>query len=118
MHESLQGATFHLEHVIPLCKGGSSDLGNLVLACPGCNLHKADRIAATDPATGEDVRLFHSLRQAWPEHFRFKSYQIEGLTAVGRATVDALTLNHDRRQRIRQVEEAFGLYPPGLSPRV
>jgi hypothetical protein len=118
MHESLQGATFHLEHVIPLCKGGSSDLGNLVLACPGCNLHKADRIAATDPATGEDVRLFHPLRQAWPEHFRFKSYQIEGLTAVGRATVDALNLNHDRRQRIRQVEEAFGLYPPGLSPRV
>ena len=116
MHESLQGATFHLEHVIPLCRGGGSDLENLVLACPGCNLHKAGRITATDPATGEEMRLFHPLRQPWPEHFRFEGYQIEGLTAVGRATVEVLNLNHFRRQRIREVEEAFGLYPPGLSP--
>jgi 5-methylcytosine-specific restriction endonuclease McrA len=43
MHESLQGATFHIEHVIPQSKGGKSSLENLTLACPGCNLHKADR---------------------------------------------------------------------------
>ncbi len=112
MHESLQGAAFHVEHVIPQRKGGRSDLQNLALACPGCNLHKASRITAVDPATGEDVRLFHPLRQVWSEHFRFKGYQIEGLTPVGRATVDALNLNHARRQRIREVEAAFGLYPP------
>jgi len=97
-------------------QGRGSDLENLVLACPGCNLHKAGKITATDPATGEDVRLFHPLRQRWPEHFRFKGYQIEGLTAVGRATVAALSLNHSRRHRIREVEGVFGLYPPRLSP--
>jgi hypothetical protein len=70
------------------------------------------RIAAIDPATGEDVPLFHPIRQLWPQHFRLKGYQIKGLTAVGRATVEALNLNHSRRQRIREVEEAFGLYPP------
>ena len=43
-HESHQGATFHIEHIIPQCKGGVSDLENLALACPGCNLHKAGRI--------------------------------------------------------------------------
>jgi hypothetical protein len=112
MHESLQGATFHVEHVIPQSKGGGSDLENLVLACPGCNLHKASRITATDPETGEETQLFHPLEQLWPEHFRFKGYQMEGLTAVGRATVSTLNLNHSRRQRIREVEEAFGLYPP------
>jgi hypothetical protein len=112
MHEILQGATFHIEHVIPQCKGGGSDLENLALACPGCNLRKASRIAAIDPATGEEVHLFHPVRQLWWEHFRFNGYEIEGLTAVGRATVDALNLNHARRQRIREVEEAFGLYPP------
>jgi hypothetical protein len=37
---------------------------------------------------------------------------MEGYTAVGRATVAMLDLNHFRRQRIRQVEEALGLYPP------
>ena len=61
MHESLQGATFHMEHVIPQCKGGSSDLENLVLACPGCNLHKASRLTATDPETGKEVQLFHPI---------------------------------------------------------
>jgi HNH endonuclease len=110
MHESLQGATFHIEHVIPQCKGGGSDLENLVLACPGCNLHKASRITAVDPETGEETQLFHPIKQRWPEHFRFKGYPMEGLTAVGRATVAALNLNHSRRQRIREVEEAFGLY--------
>ena len=112
MHESLQGATFHVEHIIPQCQGGRSDLENLVLACPGCNLHKASRITAIDPATGEYVRLFHPIRQLWSDHFRFNGYQIEGLTAEGRATVEALNLNHARRQRIREVEEAFGLHPP------
>jgi hypothetical protein len=37
---------------------------------------------------------------------------MEGLTASGRASVVLLDLNHFRRQRIRQVEETFGLYPP------
>jgi hypothetical protein len=112
MHESLQGATFHVEHIIPQCKGGGSDPENLALACPGCNLHKAGRITEIDPATGEYVRLFHPILQLWSEHFRFNGYQIEGLTAVGRASVEALNVNHSRRQRIREVEEAFGLYPP------
>ena len=112
MHESLQGATFHVEHIIPHCQGGRSELENLALACPGCNLHKASRITAIDPATGEEVRLFHPVRQRWAEHFRFRRHRVEGLTAVGRATVDALLLNHSRRQRIRQVEQAFGLFPP------
>jgi hypothetical protein len=112
MHESLQGATFHIEHVVPQCKGGSSDLENLALACPGCNLRKAGRITAIDPVTGAEVGLFHPIRQVWTEHFRLKGYLIEGLTAVGRATVESLDLNHARRQRIRRVEETFGLYPP------
>ena len=112
MHESLQGATFHIEHIIPHCRGGRSDLGNLALACPGCNLHKGSRITAFDPVTGESVQLFHPILQLWSDHFRFNGYQIEGLTAVGRATIEALNLNHSRRQRIREVEEAFGLFPP------
>jgi hypothetical protein len=112
MHESLQGATFHVEHIIPRSKGGASDLENLALACPGCNLHKADRIAAVDPVTGERAPLFHPVQHRWAEHFRFNGNEVEGRTAVGRATVAVLDLNHSRRQRIRQAEEAFGLYPP------
>ena len=83
MDESLQGATFHVEHVIPQCKGGGADLENLVLACPGCNLHKASKTTAADPATGVETPLFHPVRQVWSEHFRFRGYQIEGVTAFG-----------------------------------
>ena len=111
MHESLQGATFHVEHVIPRSKGGESTLENLALACPGCNLQKADKTTAPDPLTDEHVDLFHPLQQQWSEHFRFKGHEVEGLTAIGRATVMLLDLNHLRRQRIRQVEKTFGLYP-------
>jgi hypothetical protein len=97
---------------MPQSKGGQSISENLVLACPGCNLRKASRATAIDPTTGDEVPPFHPTRQQWSEHFQFKGYEIEGLTAVGRATVVTLELNHPRRRRIRQVEEAFGLHPP------
>ncbi|HEV3039470.1 MAG TPA: HNH endonuclease [Candidatus Angelobacter sp.] len=32
MHESLQGATFHVEHIIPKSKGGESSLENLAFS--------------------------------------------------------------------------------------
>lgn len=35
MHQSLQGATFHIEHIQPASRGGSDSKGNLALACPG-----------------------------------------------------------------------------------
>src|SRR5271163_154593 len=81
-------------------------------ACPRCNLHKADKTITPDPLTSAQVALFHPLQQRWSEHFRFKGHEVEGLTAIGRATVELLDLNHLRRQRIRQVEQSFGLYPP------
>ena len=112
MHQRLQGATFHIEHVIPRSQGGSSELSNLALACPGCNLRKADRTTAIDPVSGERAQLFNPAQQAWSRHFRFSGYRIEGLTPTGRATIAALDLNQPRRLRIRQAEEAFGLYPP------
>jgi hypothetical protein len=111
MHQSLQGATFHVEHIIPRCKGGHSEMSNLALACPSCNLHKADTIMAVDPVSGKSVRLFHPMSQSWSEHFRFAGHRIEGRTPAGRATVEALQFNHPRRQRIRVAEERLGIYP-------
>ncbi len=72
MHESLEGATFHIEHVLPQCQGGRSDLGNIALACPGCNLRKGSRTTAVDPATGDNVQLFHPIGQLWSDYFQLK----------------------------------------------
>jgi 5-methylcytosine-specific restriction endonuclease McrA len=65
MAQSLQGATFHIEHIVPASRGGSDDLHNLAWACPGCNLRKANRIEAVDSVTGDLVRLFHPRTDAW-----------------------------------------------------
>lgn len=112
MHQSLQGGTFHVEHVIPLDRKGSSALENLALACPSCNLHKSDRVSAFDPETQSAVPLFHPREFDWHSHFRFDNHRIVGLSPTGRATIVALDFNHPRRIQIRRVEETFGLFPP------
>jgi len=53
MHQSLQGATFHVEHIVPLSRGGASAPENLAWCCPSCNLHKSDRTHAVDPETNQ-----------------------------------------------------------------
>lgn len=34
---------FHVDHVVPLSKGGTNERSNLVAACPSCNLRKSDK---------------------------------------------------------------------------
>lgn len=41
--------TYHLDHIIPLSKGGPSTLTNLQLLCPPCNMAKGDKIEAQTP---------------------------------------------------------------------
>jgi len=111
MHQCLQGATFHVDHLVPLSLGGTSDVENLAWFCPSCNLHKSNRLVAIDPETEELVPLFNPRMEGWSEHFRFDGYEIAAMTATGRATIAALALNHPRRIRIRLAEEKFGLFP-------
>lgn len=111
MHPSLQGATFHVEHILPRSRGGESGPDNLAWACPSCNLHKSNRTVADDPAGGT-APLFHPRRDMWTDHFRFDGFESVGLTPVGRATIEALHFNDERRRRIREAEQAFDLFPP------
>src|SRR5436305_14229547 len=59
MHQALQGATFHVEHIVPSSTGGSDELTNLAWACPSCNLKKSNRLSAIDPDTEAEVPLFN-----------------------------------------------------------
>jgi 5-methylcytosine-specific restriction endonuclease McrA len=38
------GDKFHVDHVIPLSRGGSNGPENIVIACPHCNLSKHARM--------------------------------------------------------------------------
>lgn len=112
MHQSLQGATFHVEHITPKAAGGTDDPDNLAIACPGCNLAKSDRTTVPDPESGANVPLFHPRADRWDDHFAWEDRQLVGLTPTGRATVAALNLNHARRLMVRRAEEWFELFPP------
>jgi hypothetical protein len=112
MHQTLQGATFHIEHIIPRSAGGTGHDSNLCLACPSCNLQKSSRISFLDVTTTEVMRLFHPRMDSWAENFEWSGFFMIGLTAIGRATIDALRLNAPRRLLIREAEGKFGLFPP------
>lgn len=112
MHQSLQGATFHVEHCIPQSRGGLSQFDNLAWACPSCNLHKSDRVEVPLPDSNVRVPLFNPRTNEWHDHFCWNGYELAGLTDIGHATVEALFLNQERRIRIRQAEELFELFPP------
>lgn len=42
------GIKLHLDHVIPISKGGESNAANLVTSCHNCNLEKGNRIINSD----------------------------------------------------------------------
>lgn len=52
-----QEVVLHVDHVIPVSAGGSSEDGNLCAACAECNLGKGATLPPRDPCA------------AWDEHY-------------------------------------------------
>ncbi|NUO82190.1 HNH endonuclease [candidate division KSB1 bacterium] len=107
-----QEATFHIDHILPIKQGGKTIVENLALACMSCSLHKAARFKALDIVSGDDVQLYNPRRDSWNTHFEWHGDYIIGLTATGRATVEALKLNRTLALAIRHEEAMLGRHPP------
>ncbi len=108
-------ARLEIEHILPLAKGGSDDETNLWLACPICNGHKSDKIAAVDPLTDVTVALFNPRTQSWWDHFMWADdgMRIIGRTPVGRATIAVLHLSDDPDAlAVRSYWVLAGWHPP------
>ncbi|HVK04970.1 MAG TPA: HNH endonuclease signature motif containing protein [Armatimonadaceae bacterium] len=105
---------FEVEHVLPLDAGGTDHPDNLAYACRGCNGLKSALTEATDPATGQTAALFHPRRDLWSEHFAWTEdfTEVRGLTAAGRATVEALALNREGLRNLRTALHPLGVHPP------
>lgn len=116
--EKWQYVPFTVDHVIPVAKGGNSDLENLALACFHCNRRKSDLVTAVDPQTDEIVPLFNPRQDEWAEHFIWSAdgLTIVPLTAVGRATVTQLALNRERIIPIRADDIFVKRHPPKGDP--
>ena len=37
------GGKFHRDHIVPVCKGGTSNIDNIQLLCPPCNMRKGSK---------------------------------------------------------------------------
>ena len=112
--EQWQYVPFTVDHVLPVAKGGQTELENLALACFHCNRRKSDLVTAVDPQTSEVVPIFNPRQDKWQEHFVWSAdgLTIVALTAVGRATVEQLALNRERIIPIRADDVLVNRHPP------
>lgn len=117
--EQWQYVPFTVDHIVPISQGGGGTLDNLALACFHCNRRKADRRQAMDPERNALVELFHPRQHHWSEHFIWSAdgLRIEGLSAIGRATIVALALNRQRVVQIRAADVAVQRHPPPTDPK-
>jgi hypothetical protein len=104
---------FEIDHIIACQHRGKTISSNLALACAYDNGFKGPNIAGLDPRTDRLVPLFHPRRHKWAYHFRWGGPVLVGRTAIGRATVEVLAMNHQLRVEQRRVLIEAGLFPPG-----
>jgi len=114
IQEDVSGIPLTIEHILPKARGGQDDEENLWLSCRLCNEKKRMLIEAVDLETGKSVPLFNPRLQTWSEHFAWREggTHISGKTAIGRATVEALSLNSELRIRSRAIWVKAGFHPP------
>lgn len=98
------GVSLAVEHIIPIAAGGPTERNNLWLACRQCNENKGAKTHAEDPVNGAVVPLFNPRTQKWHEHFTWNTEytHIIAVSAIGRATIEALQLNRLLLVRARQ----------------
>jgi HNH endonuclease len=103
---------FEIDHIIAATYAGPTDPDNLALAGFLDNSYKGTNLAGVDPLTNRVTPLFNPRQQRWSRHFRWDGPILVGRTAVGRATIAVLRINHPHRvaQRAALIEE--GVFPP------
>ena len=112
--DNFASGPFTCEHVLPYVYGAGDTLSELAWACAGCNSHKYSKTRSPDPETGRPAPLYNPRRQVWSRHFEWSEdgLLIIGLTATGRATVDALHLNRTELINLRSALKVIGVHPP------
>ena len=98
---------FEVEHIIPISLGGKSHSDNLALACRACNIFKSNFIV------GINERLFNPRTDIWENHFGvdLKTFEIVGLTEIGRGTISRLRLNSELQLSARRQWYRLELFP-------
>ena len=113
--QSVRRLRFQIEHIISRQHSGGSTLDNLALACGRCNRHKGANIAGIDTESVQMTRLFNPRTDHWIDHFRWDGPRVVGLSAIGRATIEVLAMNHADEIAVRLELTESKRFPP-VSP--
>lgn len=115
--EANSGIPMTFDHIHPQSKGGVTSFENVCLACRSCNEYKSDSTEVEDPLTGKVVPLFNPRNQQWAKHFIWSldATRVEGITAIGRATIVALQMNNPVIAAARYRWGISGWHPPEIS---
>ena len=110
--------SFTIDHIVPLKCGARKPSTTLLSPVSTAIAIRSSLNSAIDPQTDQQVALFNPRTQNWQEHFIWSAdcLKIVGLTAVGRATVEALRLNRERILAIRAADKTVGRHPPPEDP--
>ena len=113
-HQNYILGRLQIDHIQPLSKGGVNTEDNLCLACELCNQYKWTKTEDLDTESGEIVPLFNPRNQKWKDHFNWNldGTEIIGITACGRATIEALRLNNNLVVIVRKNWVKAGWHPP------
>ena len=105
---------FSVEHILPKSKSGTNNRSNLAYACQCCNGHEYNKVEGFDPINQQIVALYNPRKDSWKKHFNWSEdfLLIEGISPIGRATVETLNLNRETLVNLRGVLFAFGEHPP------
>lgn len=100
-----------MEHIKSLKHGGTSTSENLAYSCPDCNFSKGSDIATYSDKTADPLVRFYNPRiDRWEENFRIESDHIEGISEIGRATVQIFKFNDIERIIFRKQLIEAGYY--------
>jgi len=102
---------FHIDHIISLKHGGTTNAHNLAYACQICNLSKGTDIYTflNDPSL--PVRFFNPRTDTWTEHFEADvSGVVIAKTLIGAATLKIFDLNHPESIIERREMIQFGMF--------
>lgn len=112
--EANSGIPLSFGHILPTSKKGETTFENICLACRTCNEFKSDSTEGINLLTGANVVLFNPRFQKWVDHFEWSEdgTKIEGITAIGTATVITLRMNHTAIVIARRRWAFSGWHPP------
>jgi hypothetical protein len=105
-------AEFEIDHIIASKHGGATTESNLALSCYSCNSYEGPNIGGIDPDTGKLSPLYHPRTDRWLDHFQWAGPTLLGRSAVGRATINVLAINHPDHVALRAELIAEGVFPP------